>query len=227
MTFCAECGAKNKDDSMHCQKCGAKIKKLGKEHKEEQGKTKFVKADAALLNRDQYLFKRKFFSFFRYQILDPNTNEVLFLARWRWRGFLICDKNKNPVLELKTRTKLGMLEYDILEGKQRLATIKYRFKWFGFEFDIMEGDKIIADVVLEEFYSRFWKMFAPFSTIHYFFRWEQQNVIGNMNRISWSFMPRYNLDLRDDPGRKLNRKIALAAAVIIANRMYQRTHGNY
>lgn len=205
MEFCSECGAKNKDDSKFC---------------------KFVKADKALLNRDIFLFKKKYFSFYTFNILDLNTNEVLFLVRWRWMKFVICDKDKNPILELKQKFKLGMAEYDVLEGQHKIATFKCRFRWAGFEFDILKDDKIIADVIMEPWSRRFFKAFSPLSKIYYYFRWAQQNVIGNMNRKSWSFMPKYELDLRDDPGKKLDRKIVLAAGVVIANRMYQRTHSN-
>ncbi len=194
MMKCVDCGSDNKDDSKYCEQCGAKLPKTEKSTKKQIS----------------FVLKRRLFPFSALYDVYDERNQLVYMVKFKFRGYEILNKNKELVLKVKTKKLIQFKpEYEIFEVNRKIGSVKAVLRFMKLEYDIMDVDgRVIADVIERR------KLFKRSTFI---FRWDQKEQIGALIHNIWG--RKYLLELDTS---KLNQNLGLAASVVLASKIAKR-----
>ena len=177
---------------------------------------------------DQYMARRKVFTMFtgKFHIYDPQENLVAYVEQKAFKlkediTVFADEEKQNALLNIKAQQVIdfsaGYNVQDVATGeivgalKRKGLKSILRDEWIIFNAGGEEIGRIRED---SAFLAAIRRLITPLIPQSYSIELNGQPV-GSIKQNFNPFVQKLNVDLRSDPGRQLDRRVALAAVVLL------------
>jgi uncharacterized protein YxjI len=175
-----------------------------------------------MFNSDQYEIRQKLMSFGNKYTVYENGEQILDSGQKKLKlkeDFRFKDADGNPVLKVTTDQILDVAaSYTVVDERtdETVGALQRNFTFFSHEWEIIDSNNKVVGTLTEDnmimaLARRFVSELLPF---RYKIVSQQGKKLGTLNG-QFSLRDKYTLDLSDDDEKELDRRLGVAAAVLI------------